>query len=200
MKKSDKHKEHAEEQQKGEKVNVEIKGFAAKDEKPEEPKADIKETETEKLKLEIQKYKDTLLRKMAEFENYKKRTDNEISNYLKYSSEHLLKSLLPVYDDLNRSIESIEKGETKDFETLKQGIQSVTDKFKNILTSEGLSEVEVLGKEFDVHTSEAILQIPKTDVPPHTVVEVVEKGYKLKDKVIRFAKVIVSNEPENNEV
>jgi molecular chaperone GrpE len=200
MKKSDKHKEHAEEQQKGEKVNVEIKGFAENEENKAESKANTKETETEKLKLEIQKYKDTLLRKMAEFENYKKRTDNEISNYLKYSSEHLLKSLLPVYDDLNRSIESIEKGETKDFETLKQGIQSVTDKFKNILTSEGLSEVEVLGKEFDVHTSEAILQIPKTDVPPHTVVEVVEKGYKLKDKVIRFAKVIVSNEPENNEV
>ncbi|MCU0372358.1 MAG: nucleotide exchange factor GrpE [Ignavibacteria bacterium] len=199
MKKSDKHKDHAEEQQKGEKVKVDIKDSAAKEEKPVEPKADTKEAETEKLKLEVQKYKDSLLRKMAEFENYKKRTDSEISNYLKYASEHLLKSLLPVYDDLNRSIESIEKGETKDFETLKQGIQSVTDKFKNILASEGLSEVEVLGKEFDVNTSEAILQIPNADVPPHTVVEVVEKGYKLKDKVIRFAKVIVSDEPENKE-
>jgi molecular chaperone GrpE len=199
MKKSDKHKEHAEEQQKGEKVKVDIKDSAAKEEKPDEPKADKKEAETEKLKLEVQQYKDTLLRKMAEFENYKKRTDSEISNYLKYASEHLLKSLLPVYDDLNRSIESIVKGETKDFETLKQGIQSVADKFKNILSNEGLSEVEVLEKEFDVHTSEAILQIPKADVPPHTVVEVVEKGYKLKDKVIRFAKVIVSDEPENKE-
>ncbi|MCI0473219.1 MAG: nucleotide exchange factor GrpE [Ignavibacteria bacterium] len=201
MKKSEKHKDHAEEQQKGEKINVDIKGSAGKEEKPADeghvPAG--KETETEKLKTEVQKYKDTLLRKMAEFENYKKRTDSEISNYLKYASEHLLKSLLPVYDDLNRSIESIEKGETKDFETLKQGMQSVTDKFKNILAGEGLSEVEVLGKEFDVHTSEAILQVPKTDVPPHTVVEVVEKGYKLKDKVIRYAKVIVSSEPENNE-
>jgi molecular chaperone GrpE len=199
MKKSEKHKEHAEEQQKGEKVKVDIKGHGEKEERPIEERhtPDSREAEIENLKLEVQKYKDSLLRKMAEFENYKKRTDSEISNYLKYASEHLLKSLLPVYDDLNRSIESIEKGETKDFETLKQGIQSVADKFKNILAGEGLSEVEVLGKEFDVHTSEAILQIPKTDVPPHTVVEVVEKGYKLKDKVIRFAKVIVSDEPEN---
>lgn len=199
MKKGDKHKEHAEEQQKGEKVNVEIKGFAENEENKAESGANTKETETEKLKLEVQKYKDTLLRKMAEFENYKKRTDSEITNYLKYASEHLMKSLLPVYDDLNRSIESIEKGETKDFETLKQGIQSVADKFKSIFASEGLSEVEVLGKEFDVHTSEAILQVPKAGIPPHTVVEVVEKGYKLKDKVIRFAKVIVSDEPEKSQ-
>jgi molecular chaperone GrpE len=198
MKKSEKHKEHAEEQQKSEKVNVEIKDSAGK-EKQAETHTDTQDTETEKLKLEVQKYKDTLLRKMAEFDNYKKRTDSEISNYLKYASEHLLKSLLPVYDDLIRSIESVEKGETKDFDTLKLGIQSIADKFRNILVSEGLSEVEVLGKEFDVHTSEAILQIPKSDVPPHTVVEVVEKGYKLKDKVIRFAKVIVSDEPENSQ-
>ena len=198
MKKSDRHKEHAEGQQKDEKIKIEIKDSAGSEKQPES-RTHSKDAEPEKLKLEVQKYKDSLLRSMAEFDNYKKRTDNEISNYLKYASEHLLKSLLPVYDDLNRSIESVEKGETKDFETLRQGIQSIADKFKNILASEGLSEVDVLGKEFDVHTSEAILQIPKPDVPPHTVVEVVEKGYKLKDKVIRFAKVIVSDEPENKE-
>jgi molecular chaperone GrpE len=93
-------------------------------------------------------------------------------------------------------MESVEKGETKDFETLKQGVQLVTDKFKSTLTSEGLSEIDILGKEFDVNTCDALLQVPRDDVPPHTVVEVVEKGYKLKDKVIKFAKVIVSTEKE----
>jgi molecular chaperone GrpE len=180
MKKNDKHKDHNEENK--DKVNVDIK--------TEQP------SEVEILKKELDFYKDALMRKAAEFENYKKRSDVEVSSYLKYASESLMKSLLPVYDDLVRSMESVEKGETKDFETLKQGVQLVTDKFKSTLTSEGLSEIDILGKEFDVNTCDALLQVPRDDVPPHTVVEVVEKGYKLKDKVIKFAKVIVSTEKE----
>ena len=190
MKKSDKHKTHTEEKKQNENVS-------------EEPTTNKKETdteatqsETEKLKNEAEYYKDAFMRKAAEFENYKKRTDNEISNFIKYASEDLIKSLLPVYDDINRSIDSIEKGETKDFETLKQGIQLIADKFKNTFKNEGLEEIDILGKEFDVNTCDALLQVPREDVPPHTVIEVVEKGYKLKDKVIRFAKVIVSAEKE----
>ena len=182
MKKSDKHKDHAEEKEHKDKVNVDIK--------TEQP------DELEILKKEVNFYKDALMRKAAEFENYKKRSDSEISSYLKYASESLMKSILPVYEDLTRSMESVEKGETKDFETLKQGVQLVTDKFKNTLTSEGLTEIDILGKEFDVNTCDALLQVPREDVAPHTVVEVVEKGYKLKDKVIKFAKVIVSTEKE----
>jgi len=182
MKKNDKHKDHNEESEHKHKVNVDIKA-----EKPDEIGI---------LKKEVDFYKDALIRKAAEFENYKKRSDAELSGYLKYASESLMKSLLPVYDDLVRSMESVEKGETKDFETLKQGIQLVTDKFKNTLANEGLTEIDILGKEFDVNTCDALLQVPREDVPPHTVVEVVEKGYKLKDKVIKFAKVIVSTEKE----
>jgi len=180
MKKSDKHKENNEENK--DKVNVDIK--------TEQP------SEIEILKKELDFYKDALMRKAAEFENYKKRSDTEISSYLKYASESLMKSILPVYEDLMRSMESVEKGETKDFETLKQGILLVTDKFKNTLANEGLTEIDILGKEFDVNTCDALLQVPREDVPPHTVVEVVEKGYKLKDKVVKFAKVIVSTEKE----
>jgi molecular chaperone GrpE len=180
MKKSDKHKDNNEENK--DKVHVDIK--------TEQP------SEIEILKKELDFYKDALMRKAAEFENYKKRSDSEISSYFKYASEGLMKSILPVYEDLIRSLESIEKGETKDFETLKQGVQLVTDKFKSTLTNEGLSEIDILGKEFDVNTCDALLQVPREDVPPHTVVEVVEKGYKLKDKVIKFAKVIVSTEKE----
>jgi molecular chaperone GrpE len=186
MKKNDKHKDHAEEKEHKDKVNIDVK------DNPKEEKLD----ELGILKKEVNFYKDALIRKAAEFENYKKRSDTEISNYLKYASEGLIKSILPVYEDLTRSMESVEKGQTKDFETLKQGVQLVTDKFKNTLASEGLTEIDILGKEFDVSTCDALLQVPRDDVAPHTVVEVVEKGYKLKDKVVKFAKVIVSTEKE----
>ncbi len=139
--------------------------------------------------------KDMLLRKAAEFENYKRRTDQEISNYIKYASENIIKELLPVYDDLGRSIDSINKGETKDFETLKKGIMLIFDKFKNIMEKEGLTEINSLGKEFNVDVNSALMQIPRDDVKPNTVLEVVEKGYKLKDKVVKHEKVLVSAEP-----
>lgn len=197
MKKSEKHKEHSEHKKSEEKSKQENNtGDANTENSTPETQEQKLQSETDKYKSDAEYYKDAFIRKAAEFENYKKRTDNEISNYIKYASENLIKSLLPVYDDINRSIDSIEKGETKDFETLKQGIQLISDKFKNTLKSEGLEEIEILGKEFDVNTCDALLSVPREDVAPHTVVEVVEKGYKLKDKVIRFAKVIVSAEKE----
>ncbi len=192
MKKSDKHKEHKEEKKGGENINPD----ALPETEQNAAQGETLQNETEKLKNDAEYYKDAFIRKAAEFENYKKRTESEISNYIKYASESLIKSLLPVYDDINRSIDSIEKGETKDFDTLKQGVQLIADKFKGTLKSEGLEEIEILGKEFDVNTCDALLSVPREDVPPHTVVEVVEKGYKLKDKVIRFAKVIVSADKE----
>ena len=145
---------------------------------------------------EIAKLKDTLLRKVAEFENYKRRTDSEISSYLKYASENLIKELLPVYDDLGRSIESINKGETKDFETLKKGVNLIYDKFRNVLEKEGLTEINSVGNEFNVDVNSALMQIPREDVKPNTVLEVIEKGYKLKDKVVKHEKVLVSTEPK----
>lgn len=138
--------------------------------------------------------KDTLLRKVAEFENYKRRTDTEISNYIKYASEKLIKELLPVYDDLGRSVDSVNKGETKDFETLKTGLFLIYDKFKNILEKEGLTEINSLGQEFNVDVNSALMQVPSDEVKPNTVLEVVEKGYKLKDKVVKHEKVLVSSE------
>jgi len=164
-------------------------------EKEEKEKKETKPeiTETEKLKEELQKTKDSFLRLAAEFDNYKKRTDNEIGNYIKYASENLIKDLLPILDDFNRSVESVEKGETKDFETLKTGMISIANKIKTILETQGVKEIEVLGKEFNVDTCDALLQVPNAEYPPNTVVEVVEKGYYLKDKVIRHSKVLVSS-------
>lgn len=149
-------------------------------------------SETEKLKLDNAELRDTLLRKLAEFENFKKRKEAEVSEFIKYSSEKVLKELIPVYDDISRSIESINKGETKDFDTLKQGIELVAQKFNTVLEKEGVKEIECLGKPFDVDTCDALMQVPKQGIEPNTVIEVIEKGYMLKDKVIKHAKVLVS--------
>jgi len=150
--------------------------------------------EIEKLKSECEQYKDAYLRKAADFENYKRRMEVELSNYIKYASESLIKELIPVYDDMQRSILSIEKGETKDFDTLRQGFTLIFEKFKKILTNEGLKEIDVKGKEFDVNLCDALYQEARDDVPPNTVIDVIENGYLLKDKVIKHAKVIVSTE------
>jgi molecular chaperone GrpE len=174
------------------KIIEELENEESHDENEIETENQNQETDTEE---ENRKLKDTLLRKVAEFENYKKRTSAEISSTIKYASERVIKELLPVYEDLQRSVESIKKGETKDFDTLKKGVEMIYDKFKNILDREGLKEINSLGKEFDFHLSTALLQIPKDDVEPNTVIEVVEKGYKLNDKVLKHEKVFVSSEP-----
>ena len=183
-----KHEKH-----KDEKKEIKIKDNR-EEQKSETAPAQQDADEINKLKLEVETYRDTLLRKAAEFENYKKRTEGEVSNYFKYASEHLLRQLLPVYDDFSRSLDSVEKGETKDFDTLKKGVELIFNKLEKILKKEGLKEMEVLGKEFDVNFCDALMQVPKADVKPNTVIEVVEKGYFLKDKVIKHAKVLVSAE------
>ena len=185
MSKNEKHKD--------EKKEIKIKDLNEKHEEKHDS------GEVEKLKMELINYKDTLLRKAAEFENYKKRTEGEISSYIKYASEHLIKSLLPVYDDFSRSLDSVEKGETKDFETLKKGVELIFNKLDNVLKQEGLKEMDVIGKEFDVNLCDALLQVPKENVKPNTVIDVVEKGYYLKDKVIKHAKVLVSAEVPKEE-
>lgn len=138
--------------------------------------------------------KDQLLRKAAEFENYKRRTENEISSLFKYANEGLILELLPVLDDFDRVNNSW--NEKHDAETFKKGIELVYDKFNKVLKKQGLKEIDSKGKQFDVNKHEAIMQTPNAELEPNTIVDVAEKGYDLKDKVLRHAKVIVSSKPE----
>jgi len=187
---------------KDKKIKIDVKTPGEKKETVADISAEPEESvpsEAENLKKQVEEYRDSMLRKAAEFENYKRRTEIEFAKYFKYASEKIIRELLPVFDDMRRAIESIEKGETNDFETLKKGIVSVNDKFSKILKKEGLKEIECLNKEFNVDTCDALLQVPKDGVKGNTVIEVVEKGYFFKDKVLRHAKVIVSSEPENKQ-
>lgn len=136
--------------------------------------------------------KDALLRKAAEFENYKRRNENDQLNILKYAAESFIRNILPIYDDLERSLSHID--EATNFDSTKKGLLLVYEKFGKILDNQGVKKIDAKGKPFDVHYHEALMQQPAEGVPHHTVLEVLEPGYMYKDRVIRHAKVIVSQE------
>ena len=146
-----------------------------------------KELTSEEL---IQQEKDKYLRLFAEFENYKKRTSRERIELFKTASQELMTSLLPIMDDFDRGLSEIKK--EKDKELLK-GMQLINDKFKNTLTQKGLTEIEVKeGDVFDAEIHEAITQIPApSDKLKGKVIDAVEKGYKLGEKIIRYPKVVI---------
>jgi len=158
--------------------------------------SDIEQTsKIQELETKINELKDAFLRKAAEFENYKRRTENDQFNLLKYAAEPFIINILSVYDDLERSLEHID--EENSFDSLKKGLQLVYDNFTKILENQGVKKFEAKGKPFNVEFHEALMQRQDDNVEPHTVLEVIEHGYSYKDKIIRHAKVIVSAETIN---
>jgi len=142
---------------------------------------------------QVEYYKDLLLRKVAEFDNYRRRSENESASILRYGKSDALQGLLPVIDDFERSLKLSK--DTRESEAFAKGVELIYQKLQKYLDTQGIKQIDSLGKEFDVHYHDALLQIPRSDVPPHTVIEVVEKGYMLDDKVLRHAKVVVSTSP-----
>ncbi len=181
-----KHKHEAKEKKRHEKTEKEVK------DKSEESK-NKEQASIEKLENEIKELKDTLLRRAAEFENYKRRTENDQINLIKYGAESFILKILPIYDDLQRSVQHLDES---NIESIKDGLKLVLDKFTKTFEDQGIKKIESKGKEFDVDFHDALLQQPSADVPPDTVLEEVEPGYMFKDKVIKHAKVIVSKEVE----
>ena len=147
--------------------------------------AKIAELETSKKELN-----DKYLRLSAEFDNYRKRTLRERMELTKTAAESVMLSILPVTDDFERAIHSIEQG--MDFEATKEGILLIYNKFKEFNKQNGISEIEAEGKVFDTDLHEALTKIPApTEEMKGKIVDVIQKGYYLNDKVIRFAKVVV---------
>jgi molecular chaperone GrpE len=192
--KEQKNKEH----HKDEKVKQ--KETEAKEEIKIEDKNDVSIDKDEiiaKLQEENDSLKETLLRKVAEFENYKRRTENEISEMLKYAAQDFILKMLDVYNDFHRSLEHIK--DAKDINAIKAGLEMVFDKFSKALKDQGVEKMEVKGKEFDFNFHDALMQQPSADVPDGTVLEEIEPGYTYKDKVLKHAKVIVSQAVEQKE-
>jgi len=146
-------------------------------------------TVEEQLKEDLAAEKDKFLRLFAEFENYKRRTSREKLEMLTTASEGVLTSLLPVLDDFDRALTQVEQSEVKEYLT---GFSLISTKFNDILASKGLEVVKIeQGDVFNADLAEAITQIPAGDKLKGKVVDVIEKGYKLGDKIIRFPKVVI---------
>ncbi len=184
---------------KKEKLDKEIRKEEAKELEElnsEELEQESKAEEESAASAEAQQLRDQLLRKAAEFENYKRRTESEISGFLKYANEEMMADLLPVLDDFNRVLNAW--NDKHDVETFRKGVELIYDKFKKILEKKGLKEMDTDGKPFDVNLHDALLQAENNKVEPNTITETVEKGYYLKDKVLRHAKVIVSKKSDKD--
>lgn len=144
----------------------------------------------EQLAKDLANEKDKYLRLFAEFENYKRRTSKERIELFKTANQEVLLAMLPVLDDFDRALVEISKSED---ETLTKGVELIHEKLRSTLSSKGLELVEVkAGDTFDADFAEAITQIPApTPKLKGKIVDVLEKGYKLGEKIIRFPKVVI---------
>ncbi len=161
------------------------------DEKQPEKKQPEEESvsESDSVKEELQKEKDKFLRLFAEFENYKRRTSKERLELFKTANQEVMTALLPVLDDFDRALKEIQKTEDKN---LLKGVELIHTKFRETLKSKGLEPVEVKeGDAFDADKHEAVTQIPAPDEKlKGKIVDVVEQGYKLGERIIRYPKVV----------
>lgn len=151
----------------------------------EEEKSGIADPD-EKIRELQEKY----LRLSAEFDNYRKRTLKERTELFKSAGEETISKVLPVLDDFERALSSME--EATDVEAVKSGVKLIYNKLKETLVQQGLKEIPAQGEEFDTDMHEAITKIPAPDKKlKGKIVDVVEKGYYLNDKVIRYSKVVI---------
>lgn len=145
----------------------------------------------DKLKEEVSMVNDKYLRLAAEFDNYRKRTLKEKQDLILFAGEEIIKGILPVLDDLERALEMLQKAEG-DNSTAIEGTELIYSKLKTFLTSKGVKEIEAVECDLDTDFHEAVAQIPvKEKKKKNKIVEVVQKGYTLNEKVIRFSKVVV---------
>jgi molecular chaperone GrpE len=149
------------------------------------------EPEVEKLKAEIEDLKDKYLRKVAEFDNFKRRSAKERMELIQTAGREVIADLLDVLDDCDRAQKQIENSD--DINAIREGVMLVFNKLRNSLHSRGLKAMETINKEFDPDLHEAITEIPaSTDEMKGRIADEIMKGYYLNDKIIRHAKVVVA--------
>lgn len=180
--------ETAEEETQKEKKEETKKGFLKKD--PKKEKIAQLEKEVETLNEKIAKEKDDYIRLMAEFDNFRRRTSQEKLEIVSMASTETIKGLLPVLDDCERAMNVLK--DSKDSDAAKEGTELIYHKLLAYLQSKGLAVIEALGQPFDTDLHEAVAQFPvQEDEKKGKVFDVVQTGYTLNGKVIRFAKVVV---------
>lgn len=193
MRKDKEQQEAAEEQVKSSDT-VESKAAEQTEETSGDAKVADQETKTEdaseKMAAEIAEWRDKYVRLSAEFDNYRKRTLKEKMDLMSSAGEDVIKSLLPVMDDLERALAATEKA--SDVAAVREGVVLISNKLRDTLRGRGLAEIEAVGQELDTDFHEAVAKIPAQDeAQKGRIIDVVQKGYKLNDKVIRHSKVVV---------
>ena len=193
MRKDKEQQEAAEEQVKSSDT-VESKAAEQTEETSGDAKVADQETKTEdaseKMAAEIVEWRDKYVPLSAEFDNYRKRTLKEKMDLMSSAGEDVIKSLLPVMDDLERALAATEKA--SDVAAVREGVVLISNKLRDTLRGRGLAEIEAVGQELDTDFHEAVAKIPAQDeTQKGRIIDVVQKGYKLNDKVIRHSKVVV---------
>lgn len=188
---------HEEEKNKVENPDEQINESSETDEVKDESTLNKTEEKIAELEIQVKEWQDKFLRKAAEFENFKRRTEADQFNLINYAAESFIVKLLPVVDDFERSLQHIDKNSNID--AVKEGIKLVYEKFLKVLEDQGIKKMKVKGEPFNVEYHDALMQRKDDSVPSHTVIEEIETGYLYRDKVIRHAKVIVSEESSADE-
>lgn len=170
--------------------NTETTAETTEEEVEETPETE--EDTVDKAKQELGEFKDKYLRLYSEFENYRRRTNKEKLEFLKQANKDVLKELLPVIDDIERADKHYDQANTT-MEQVREGYELIYKKLKTSLVKQGLTEMEnTVGKDFDTEYHEAVTQFPApSDDMKGKVIDELEKGYMLGEKVLRFAKVVV---------
>jgi molecular chaperone GrpE len=145
------------------------------------------------LQAKVDELQDRMIRMQADTENFRRRVQREQDDARKFESMRIVRDMLPGMDGLSRAVSSAEQ--TGDMQTLLDGIKMVAQQFRDILKAHAAEPIDALGKPFDPNLHEALTQIPSADHEPMTVLQVVEMGYRLHDRVVRPARVIVSCAP-----
>ena len=162
------------------------------EQQPEEPLSEVDQLKLQLAEAEakIAELQDRYLRQAAEFDNYRKRTMKEKPDLIKSAAEKVIVAELPILDDMDRALDNMEKG--MDADACIEGFKLIAQKFKNTLTQQGLEKIDTDGQDFDTDYHEAIALIPApTEELKGKILDCVQAGYKLGDKVIRHAKVAV---------
>ena len=157
-----------------------LEEFNNKNEEIEKLKEDL-----ERQEAETQEYISLSQRLQADFENFKKITDKQNKEIIKFANENIIKEFLDCYEDFGRALE------VENDENLREGIELTYNKFKDILTKEGVEEIHAKGEKFDLNKHEALMVQASDDVENGYVIEELMKGYMYKDKVLKYSKVIV---------
>lgn len=153
------------------------------------PKAASEELPSRDWEAEIAEWQDKYLRLQAEFDNFRKRTLRDKMELVQSGSAECVKNFLPLMDDLQRALEAIEK--SNDLEALREGVKLIAQKFRETLKKQNVKEIEALGLELDTDHHEAVARFDAGKEKKGKIVDVVQPGYKMGDKVLRFAKVVV---------